>query len=104
MRGAQQWARVRGSFTGRCALAPNRRRHQSLRGHGLENAAVFGGGARGSAGQWFKPGNSAVEILVAAVLQGFLDLRDSPSARLEDPLTIEGEDRTHRLCKVGTGS
>src|SRR5258708_25994773 len=77
---------------------------QSFRGHGLLNAAVFGGGAGWAmleemvqAGQF-----GGLKILVAAVLQGFLDFIEIlPRRDLKILLTIEGHDRTHRLLLCG---
>jgi len=94
--GRAHWREYAVLLRGGVLLAPNREAAFRASGaNGLENAAVFGGGARWRVLEQvgFKPGNSAVEILVRR-LAGLLDFKRVLLRRdLKILLTIEGEDR-----------
>src|SRR5260370_40799339 len=75
---------------------------QSFRGHGLLNAAVFGGRARRAVLEEVVQARQfrGLKILVAAVLQGFLDFREILlRSDLKILFTIESEYRTQRLLQ-----
>ena len=79
---------------------------ESLRGHGFENAAVFGRRAGwGVLEEMVQAGQfSGLEIMVTGVLEGFLDFGEILLGRdLQVLFAIEGEERTKRLLQGGDG-
>src|SRR6267143_5595397 len=79
---------------------------QSFRGHGLLNAAVFGGRARRGVLEEVVQARQfgGLKILVTAVWQGFFDFGEILLRRdLEVLFAIEGEYRTNGLLQCWDG-